>query len=199
MLARVAAFLFVASFVLGAGTAHAQTQTLQTQRQATQTRIERTQAQAGERLVSDLDARDRLVADIWGLSHDEMARAKALMQGPRASFSVQNLSPVEALGIHARNDAERSKYADLFAKAFYADVQRSLAWNSAFQESINKLTVNDPIVSFEGLQKVQAPIGSADAMNVPRSLVVEPGMSGPSSRARNAPPLLTQPAAQQGR
>lgn len=175
----------------------AQTQTVRTQQLSSQA-VAQTQRGDSERLITDLDARDRLVADIWGLSPDEMSRAKVLMQGPRAAFSVQNLSPIEALGIHARSDAERRKYADMMARAFYADVQRSLAWNNAFQESIDRLTKNDPIVSFEGLPKVRAPIGSADAMNVPRTLVMEAGATGPSSRAMNAPAQLTAPAVAPG-
>ena len=43
---------------------------------------------------------------------------------------------MEALGIHARTDAERRKYAEMFARAFHADVERSLAWNQAFTEAI---------------------------------------------------------------
>lgn len=172
----------------------AQTQTVRTQQLSSEA-LSQIQRSDSERLVTDLDARDRLVADIWGLSADEMSRAKVLMQGPRAAFSVSNLSPLEALGIHARSESERRKYAQMLAKAFHADVQRSLAWNNAFQEAIDTLTRNDPLVSFEGLAPVRAPVGSADAMNVPRTLVLEAGATGPSSRAFNAPPLLTAPVA----
>ncbi|MCR6480978.1 hypothetical protein NU688_32810 [Variovorax sp. ZS18.2.2] len=143
------------------------------------TQEQKTQTNTREVGANELTARDRLIGDIWGLSHEEMARAKVLLQGPRANFSVENLSPVEALGIHARSDAERRKYAEMFARAFHADVERSLAWNSAYQEAIGRLYPNEPIVDFRGLPKVNAPVGSADAMNVPRSMLIEGG--APSS------------------
>ncbi len=151
------------------------------QAQTTAVKTQQARTQEGEisRTYSTLDDRDRLLAQIWNLSSEEMIRAKVLLEGPRKSFSVANLSPIEALGIHARNDAERRKYAELFARAFHADVERSLAWNTAFYEAMGRLYPNEPMVDYSGVQKVQVPIGAADAMNVPRSLVVEPAVPSP--------------------
>ncbi|MDP1165713.1 integrating conjugative element protein, partial [Klebsiella pneumoniae] len=64
----------------------------------------------GQGLV--LQSQDRILARIWGLTDDEMQRAQLLLRGPRAAFSVANLTPIEALGIHARNAAERKRYAE---------------------------------------------------------------------------------------
>lgn len=127
-----------------------------------------------------LDATDLLVAQLWGLSVDEMVRAKALMQGPRAAFSVPNLSPVEALGIHARSDAERRKYAEMFARALHDDVKRSLAWNVSYEEARKRLYGYEPVVDFSHVPKVAVPVGAADAANVPRSVVIDvaPSASG---------------------
>lgn len=151
------------------------------QAETTAVKTQQARTQEGEisRTYSTLDDRDRLLAQIWNLSSEEMIRAKVLLEGPRKSFSVANLSPIEALGIHARNDAERRKYAELFARAFHADVERSLAWNTAFYEAMGRLYPNEPMVDYSGVQKVQVPIGAADAMNVPRSLVVEPAVPSP--------------------
>lgn len=126
---------------------------------------------------SRLDASDRLSARIWGLSDEEMQRAKVLMQGPRKAFSVENLSPIEVLGIHARNEGERTKYAEKFARALHEDVQRSLAWNDAFTEAMQRLYPGEPVVSYEGVEPVRVPTGSADLAGVPRSLVVDSGAS----------------------
>jgi hypothetical protein len=179
------------------GLASAQTQTLETQRTRTGTeapQVTEPVSAASERGVWQLDARDRLVAEIWHLSHEEMARAKLLMQGPRAAFSVQNLSPVEALGIHARSDEERRKYAELFARLWYEDVKRSLAWNAVYEQAIQRLAGGQAVVSFDGVPKVQATVGAADALGVPRSQLIEAGATGPSSRSRFAPPLSVAPA-----
>lgn len=127
-----------------------------------------------------LNATDLLSATIWGLSKDEMLRAKVLMQGPRKSFSVENLSPIEALGIHARDEAERHKYAEMFARAFHADVDRSLAWNRAFTEAMARMYPNEPVVDFSRVQRVESSVGAADALNVPRTAIIE--RSAPGSR-----------------
>lgn len=144
-------------------------------------KTQRQNVQEGERqsVYSHLDERDRLLAQIWNLSDDEMKRAKVLLEGPRKSFSVENLSPVEALGIHARSDAERRKYAEAFARALHADVERSLAWNQAFTEAMARLYPNEPVVDYRGMQAVAAPVGAADALGVPRDLVIDSAPSAP--------------------
>lgn len=158
----------------------------QAQTQQIQTKIDRSQAQAAREGGLALENTDRVVAEIWGLSDDEMRRAKVLLQGPRASFSVPNLSPVEALGIHARDEAERQKYADKFARAVFEDVKRTLAFGQAYQTAITRLTAGTPVISYAGAAPAVAPLGAADIGNVPRHLVTEPGATGPSSRAQFA-------------
>ena len=154
------------------------------QTQAVKTQQARVQESEISRTYSTLDDRDRLLAQIWNLSQEEMIRAKVLLEGPRKSFSVANLSPIEALGIHARNDAERRKYAELFARAFHADVERSLAWNQAFTEAMGRLYPNEPIIDYSGGTPVAAPVGAADALGVPRSLVID---QSPSAQPRPRP------------
>lgn len=160
------------------------------QAQQQRTQVQRTQeaqsTKAASSIYGTLSERDRLLAQIWDLDEEEMLRAKVLLEGPRKSFSVENLSPVEALGIHARNDAERRKYAEKFARAFRADVERSLAWNQAFTEAMQRLYPNDPVVDSAGLPATVAPVGAADALGVPRGLVFEP--------AANRAPAATQKA-----
>lgn len=144
-----------------------------------QTNVSRVQERSSQtasalREATRLDPTDVLLGQIWGLSLEEMQRAKVLLDGPRRAFSVENLSPVEALGIHARNDAERRKYAEMMARAVREDVQRSLAWSAAYNEAMTRLYGREPVVDFSKLPKVMVPVGAADAANVPRSLIIEP-------------------------
>jgi len=132
-----------------------------------------TQTAASSSALTQLDAADRVAQEVWGLSVEEMRRAKVLAQGPRKNFSVANLSPLEILGIHARNDAERRQYAERFARIFRADVERSIAWDRAYQQAMAKLYPNEPMVSYEGLPKVQSSVGAADMLNVPRTQIIE--------------------------
>lgn len=170
---------------VAAGSAAAQT-VRRTHEQATQTASSAAQAPVAD--PTRLDARDHLLAQLWNLTDEEMQRAKVLLEGPRKSFSVENLSPVEALGIHARSAAEREKYAEKFARAFHQDVERSLAWNRAFSAAMQRLYPNEAVVNYNGVAPVAAPVSAADALGVPRSLVTD--------TSRSASPLLPQqPAA----
>ena len=117
------------------------------------------------------DQADLFAAQVWGLSMDEVQRAKQLLKGPRASFSIPNLSPIEALGIHARSDAERRKYAEMFARAQHADTERVLAWAMAYQEAMQRLYPNEKVIDFNGVPKANVTPSTAEAANVPRSAV----------------------------
>lgn len=151
--------------------AHAQTPSRPAPQKLVETTVKTGSSEQGK---SRIDATDLVTGQLWGLSIEEMDRVKMLMQGPRKAFSVPNISPLEILGIHARNEAERRKYAEMFAKAFKADVDRSLAWNSAFDEAIHRETEGTPVIDYSKMPKVMAPVGAADLGNVPRSQIIEP-------------------------
>ncbi len=75
----------------------------------------------------------------WGLSDIEWRRYQDLLLGIRGSVSLANLSPVEVLGIHARDDAERRHYAELWARAMFDDAERVLAFQRAYDEAVRRL------------------------------------------------------------
>lgn len=126
------------------------------------------------------DSTDLQVQQIWGLTEEEMRRSRVLALGPRGSFSVDKLSPLEILGIHARTDAERRQYAERLARIFHEDVARSIAWEREMAAAMARLYPNEPMVSYEGLPRVQSSVGAADVANVPRSQIVE--QPAPSTR-----------------
>ncbi|MGE4591263.1 MAG: hypothetical protein AB7E06_05845 [Alcaligenes sp.] len=163
--------------------AHSQTQA--TAQQRTEEVANATQSQGRNPIA--LDAVDRLRANIWGLTDEEMLRAKTLLEGPRKAFSVENLSPIEALGIHATSEAERRKYAEMFARAFHADVERSLAWNRAFTEAMARLYPNEPVVNFSQIPPVPATVGAADTLNVPRTAIIETPAPGYTPLTQSVP------------
>ena len=145
------------------------------QNQAPQQRIQEVSSTAGRTAAESvqLTDTDKVGAEIWGLTNEEMIRAKVLLQGPRKAFSVENLSPIEALGIHARNEAERRKYAEKFARLFRADVERSLKWNAEFSAAMARMYPNDPIIDYSKMPKVEASVGAADTLGVPRANIIE--------------------------
>lgn len=114
------------------------------------TQIGRTQLNPGMPMPSEQQAHDLALAQIWGLSVEEIQRARHLSQQgtPRAAFSASNISPIEVLGIHAATAAERQRYATLFAKALRADTERVLAWTVTYGQVAKRLYPNEKIFDF---------------------------------------------------
>ena len=65
--------------------------------------------------MTPLSPTDKARATIWDLSDTEWRRYRSLMDGIRGSISPATLSPIEVLGIHARDEAERRRYAERWA------------------------------------------------------------------------------------
>jgi len=85
-------------------------------------------------------------ARIWGLSKIEWRRYKELMQGIRGSVSPSTISPIEVLGIHARDQEERRRYAEQWAQAMREDVERILAFQYAYDEAGKRLYPNEQLI-----------------------------------------------------
>src|SRR3546814_471820 len=68
-------------------------------------------AQNQERPLVARTPDDQVTSD-WGLQPQEWARYRELMDGPLGIYSP-NLDPLSALGIEARTDEERRRYAEL--------------------------------------------------------------------------------------
>lgn len=87
----------------------------------------------------------------WGLSETEWQRYKLLMQGIRGSISPPTISPIEVLGIHARDEDERRRYAELWARAMREDVDRILAFQRAYDEAGKRLYPNEQVIDVSRL------------------------------------------------
>ena len=93
----------------------------------------------------------------WGLDAGEWQRYRTLMQGLRASISPSTISPIEVLGIHARNPAERRRYAEQWARAMHEDVERILAFEHAYQAAYRRLYPNAVLIDRKRLAQTQSP------------------------------------------
>ncbi|RJL48666.1 TIGR03759 family integrating conjugative element protein [Pectobacterium carotovorum] len=78
--------------------------------------------------------RDERLAQDWGLNTDEWLRYRELMEGPLGTYSP-NLDPLSALGIEARSDDERQRYAELQVQAEARRVEKLLAYQRAYDEA----------------------------------------------------------------
>ncbi len=86
--------------------------------------------------MDEVDVRnDENRRKIWSLSSKEWTRYKQLMQGVRGSVSPANVSPIEVLGVHAQTDQERRKYAKIWAKMMHEDLDKIIAFQTAYDEA----------------------------------------------------------------
>ncbi len=84
----------------------------------------------------------------WGLRDDEFARYRELMEGPIGVYSP-NLDPLSVLGIEARSDEERRRYAELQVQVEARRVEKLLAYQRAYDDAWQRLN--------PGMQRVNLP------------------------------------------
>ncbi len=93
-------------------------------------------------------------AKAWGLSETEWRRYRSLMEGIRGSISPPTISPIEVLGIHARDELERRRYAETWARAMREDVGRILAFQHAYDEAGRRLYPGERLIEPSRLRKI---------------------------------------------
>lgn len=76
-------------------------------------------------------------ASSWGLEVDEWKRYETIMEGPRGYWSP-GLDPLTALGVEAKTDAERMRYATLQVIAEFNRVEGELAYQRAYNQAFKK-------------------------------------------------------------
>jgi integrating conjugative element protein (TIGR03759 family) len=101
--------------------------------------------------TSVLSDSERARARTWNLSEMEWLRYLELMQGIRGSISPEAISPIEVLGIHARDEAERQRFAEAWARAMREDVDRILAFQHAYDAAGKRLYPNEPLIDIDRL------------------------------------------------
>lgn len=78
------------------------------------------------------------VAKQFDLTSEEWTRYELIMKGPRGYWSP-NLDPLTALGVEARTEAERRRYAELQVRLEVARTERELAYQRAYDEAFLRL------------------------------------------------------------
>ena len=118
---------------------------------ATETRVKKLK----QTQINVQEIREESHRQQWALSKADWARYKTLMQGIRGSISPKNISPVEVLGTHARTDAERRKYAEIWARMRHEDIDRILAFQLAYNQAFARLYPNEQIIDTKLLNLAQ--------------------------------------------
>ena len=111
---------------------------------------------------SVLSKSERVRASLWDLSEVEWQRYLQLMQGIRGSISPEMISPVEVLGIHARDDVERQRYAERWAQTMHEDAERILAFQHAYDEAIRRLYPGESLIDTGRLPEPSEKTGSLE-------------------------------------
>ncbi|WP_285374218.1 TIGR03759 family integrating conjugative element protein [Pseudomonas sp. lyk4-TYG-107] len=118
----------------------------------------RTSVQTYSKLQPEMTspASSTVLAQQWGLKEEELFRFKELMSGPLGTYSP-NLDPLSALGIEARTDAERLRYAQLQVEAEATRVEKLLVYQRAYDTAwkerypglalMNSPPINSPMLS----------------------------------------------------
>ena len=109
-----------------------------------------------EQQTIKLSESERQSADQWQLSHSEWRRYQLLMQGVRGSLSVATITPLEVLGIHARDDTERRYYAERWAQLMYEDTERVLSFQRAYDQAFRRLYGSQPFIDLTQLPSAAA-------------------------------------------
>jgi len=110
------------------------------------TQVKETGREASSTAASPLSVTDLVRARSWGLSETEWQRYRQLLQGIRGSISPATISPLEVLGIHARDAAERQRYAEAWAHAMHEDTDRILAFQRDYDAAMKRLYPNEPLI-----------------------------------------------------
>jgi len=107
-------------------------------------------------VTTPLSPVEKARAEAWDLSDTEWRRYRSLMDGIRGSISPATLSPVEVLGIHARDEAERRRYAERWARLMREDAERILAFQHAYDQAWQRLFPAEPLIDLARLPHEKA-------------------------------------------
>lgn len=123
-------------------------------------------------------------ARLWGLDAEEWKRYRELMAGP-LGLQAPNLDPLSVLGISARTDAERQRYAELQVRMEAARVERLLVYQRAYDEAWRRLYPSLRPVEIAGKDTSRGAVTEQSHANPRRlAIFVRDGCSACSQRVK---------------
>lgn len=90
-------------------------------------------------------------AERWGLDRGEYQRYLTLMDGPLGKWNPE-LDPVMVLGMFAETEAERQRYAFMFAQQEHELVTRTLAFEQAYRVAFADQFPDAQVINRERMQ-----------------------------------------------
>ncbi len=104
---------------------------------------------------------------VWNINPDEWTRYQQIMQG-QGKYLWKDLDPITVLGLNARSDSERYRYAEKLAIQEFENTQKIILLDRAYNDAFNKLYGKLPIVDTSKLNIGRA---KASLLSVPESQV----------------------------
>lgn len=94
-----------------------------------------------------LNDAQKLESKSWGLTETEEKRYLQLMQSRSGTYYKDlRMTPIDILGLNAKNDVERDHFATLAAQQEAQKVAQNIAWNNAFYKAYNQLFKDVPVI-----------------------------------------------------
>jgi integrating conjugative element protein (TIGR03759 family) len=105
-------------------------------------------SQVGLHGITNADPIQNRPANAWGLSVNEWLRYQQLMKGPMGVFTPM-LDPLTALGIEAKSEEERRRYAELQVRVEERRAAKTLAYQRAYDDAWKRLKPGAKIVDLK--------------------------------------------------
>ncbi|QLG96515.1 TIGR03759 family integrating conjugative element protein [Pseudomonas yamanorum] len=99
----------------------------------------------------------------WGLTPQEWTRYQTVMEGPRGIYSP-GLDPLTALGIEAKSEEERRRYAELQVQAERQRIDKELAYQRAYDQAFASLYPNEKVIQISSNPTSSTGSGSVTAL-----------------------------------
>ena len=109
-----------------------------------------TRTRSSQAAHTQAEATEQRRAQQWGLSTNEWDRYKSLKQGIDG-YRSKDLDPLTLLGMHARSDAERTRYARKLARLEHQRVERILNFQRAYDQAAQSLYPNEKRIRTDNL------------------------------------------------
>lgn len=115
-------------------------------------------------VLSSADAAAR-----WGLTVEEYEQYETAMAGLRGRLSDPHITPIEVLGIEAKTEAQRRKYAERWVKVIEADTAKVLAFSNAVNDAWARLRPDSPMIDRSRINRLRAR-GGSKYQPIPKSI-----------------------------
>lgn len=123
--------------------------------------VERTleRAMELEQSKQTLTPAEQRLAQQFQLSEDDWLKYKEIMTGPRSIWNP-NLDPITTLGVEAKTEAERIRYAEIWMRVETQRTERELAFERARMKAAKRLYPDTPMMDFSNHISRNPPSGA---------------------------------------